>query len=249
MKRLFTTIAAALFFSLLTINLIAADQKALDIIRSIDESDRSGTSRIILSMSIFPSDGSQARSFSLISMENESGDSLIEFTEPRTVSGLRVLSKGNSSWVFFPSTGRIRKIGGDSRGGSVQGVGGDFSYSDLGSGSWEEDYQWKLLEETADRWELEGKRKSPDSAYDLVILSIDRKLVRPVRGVFHLASEGGAYKQLDLSGFRDYSGRTRPSKMVMRNLKKGSSTEVLLLEGAFDIPLADSYFDPARFNR
>lgn len=222
---------------------------ALEIIRTVDQADRAGSSKLTLAMSVVPADGGAARDFSILTYENASGDSLVEFLEPRTVKGMRILSRGNNSWVFFPSTGRIRKIGSSSRGGSVQGVGGDFSYDDLGGGTWEENYAWTLIGENARTWELEGTRRSADSAYDGVRMTVDKTLQRPIVCLFSLASEGGPYKRLDLSDFRDFSGRTRPSRMVMRNLKKGSSTEVRLAEAVFDIPLESALFDPSRFNR
>ncbi len=239
--------AIAIILSLLAAD-VAADE-ALDIIRRVDENGKSSSSRIEYAMDIHPSDGSAARSFSLVSQENKAGDSLIEFTAPRTVRGLRILSKENSSWAYFLSTGRTRKIAGSSRSGSVQGVGGDFSYDDLGGDPWEDRYDFTLVSSDADSWTLRGRKKAEDAAYDEVSITVDRKLFLPTRVEFFKEKEGGLFKRLELSGFSDYSGRARAGKMTMSNVKKGSSTEVRLLSAAFDIPLDAALFDPVRFSR
>ncbi len=204
-----------------------------------------------MEMTVSPADGGAKRNFSVLSYDKSGeGDmSLIEFVEPRAVRGLRILSKGSDSWVFFPSTGRVRKIAGSSRSGSVQGVGGDFSYDDLGGGAWADDYDFAILREGAERWELEGKRKSADAAYDSVKLTVDKKLGLPVLASFALEKEGGYFKELAFSGFRDFNGRTRAGDMLMKNLKKGSSTSVVLREAAFDLVLEDRLFDPSRFDK
>jgi len=227
----------------------AEDARALAIIRQVDAQHRTESPRMEMSMEIRPSDGTRPRSFSLVILENRAGDSHLEFTSPRTVQGMRILSRGSSSWVFFPSTGRTRKIGSSSRSGSVQGVGGDFSYDDLGGGSWEEDYAWTLDRETDGFWELTGARRDDLAAYDRVFLRIDRRLIRPVFCRFALESEGGFYKELELKDFRDYSGRIRPAEMIMSSLKEGSSTRVLMDRAEFGIPEEAGRFDPARFGR
>jgi hypothetical protein len=228
-----------------------ADEKAQAIVRRVDELERASTTKSTMEMTIRPADGSAPRTFSVQSYERGGEDELshIEFTSPRSVRGLRILSKGSDSWVFFPSTGRVRKIAGSSRSGSVQGVGGDFSYDDLGGGAWADDYDFVVLSEDAASWQLEGKRKAEDAAYDSVKLKIDKKLELPVLAGFAKDKEGGYYKELSFTGHRDFSGRIKPTEMIMKNLKKGSSTLVILKEAVFDLPLEDKLFDPSRFDK
>lgn len=246
MNKKALSLAAAVIFSLA---LVGAEETALSIVRKVDANERNASSRMEFTMSIKPADGSEPRVFSLRALENADGDSMIEFSAPKTVRGMRILSREKNSWVFFPSTGRVRKIGGSSRSGSVQGIGGDFSYDDLGGGSWEEDYEFTLIGTSAATWELEGRRKTADAAYDAVRLTVDRSTFLVVKASFSLAKEGGFYKELVFSDFRDFESRRRAGKMVMKNVKKGSSTEVLLDKAEFDMPIEDRNFDPARFNQ
>lgn len=244
-------LAAAAVMILVSSSAVFADEKGEAIVRRIDELERSSASRSVMEMTVNPSDGGSSRTFSVISFEKDGPAELsnIEFAAPRSVKGLRILTKGKDSWVFFPSTGRVRKIAGSSRSGSVQGVGGDFSYDDLGGGAWADDYDFNLLSETPDVWFLEGKRKSPDSAYDSVKLTVDKKLELPLLASFSREKEGGYYKELAFSAHGEFGGRIRAGEMLMKNTKKGSSTLVVLKEAAFDVALEDRLFDPSRFDK
>ena len=244
-------IRTALFIlvAVLTAHSAAADEKARQIIAKVDAAEKSSSSKLSFAMSIRPADGSAARNFSVLSFENADGDSLVEFTEPRTVRGMRILSKGKNSWVFFPSTGRTRKIGSSSRSGSVQGVGGDFSYDDLGGGSWEDEYEFTVISEGEKEWLLEGKRKSAAAAYDAVKLAVAKDSFMALRSEFSLDTEGGYYKVLEFSDFREWDGKLRAGRMVMKNLKKGSSTEILLKDARFGLALDGGLFDSIRFSQ
>jgi len=244
-------LALVALFAMAMIAIATADEKGQAIVRRIDELERSSTARSVMEMTVRPADGSNPRTFSVLANEKDGPDelSLMEFVEPRSVRGLRILSKGSDSWVFFPSTGRVRKIAGSSRSGSVQGVGGDFSYDDLGGGAWADDYDFVLLSEDAEAWDLEGKRKTDDAAYDSVKLKVDKTMELPLLASFAKSKEGGYYKELSFSGYRDFNGRLKAGEMLMKNLKKGSSTLVILKEATFDIPLEDKLFDPSRFDK
>lgn len=245
----YQTCAFTLFLFFLALSVNAQDKQALSIIRAVDAQAKTDSSKLSFTMAIRQTENAESRVFSLTSLENAQGDSVIEFLSPKTVRGLKILTKGNSSWVFFPSTGRIRKIGGSSRSGSVQGVGGDFSYDDLGSNSWEADYVFSLETTTTTEWILHGKRKHAEAPYDEVRLTVSQGNGLVTSAAFSLEKEGGLYKELNLREFRDYSGQTRAGKLVMKTLSKGSITEVTLDHAEFNIPLHNDLFDPSRFSR
>jgi hypothetical protein len=226
-----------------------ADERGQAIIERIDELEAHSSSRMRFEMSVYPADGGERRVFVIENSERANGDSLATFTEPKTIRGLRILSSGGDSWVFFPSTGRVRKIAGSSRSGSVQGVGGDFSYEDLGIGSWASDYDFDLVNESGEVWELLGKAKKIDAVYDALKMTVSKKLERPLKIAFSSAKEGGYFKELAFQDYRDYSGKLRASAMEMHNKKTGSRTVIRLLEASFDLKLDDRLFDPARFDK
>lgn len=234
----------------------AAAETAADIVRKLDELEASSGTRMELSMTVKPAGGGAERTFAVKSLARREADgsetSMIEFVEPRTVRGLRILSRGSDSWAFFPSTSRVRKIAGAARSGSVQGVGGDFSYDDLGGGTWAEDYAWVLAGETGAEWKLEGARAGKDSSYDAVRLTVDKGTGLARRAEFGLKAEGGYFKELAFEEFKDFGGRLKASRMTMSNPKKGTATVVAVREAAFDVDFSEAesrLFDPSRFDK
>ena len=225
------------------------DDRGNQVARMVDATESVVSARMVMTMAIRQTNAAEPRLFSVVSYENDTGDTLVEFLDPRSVRGMRILSRGNGNWVFFPSTGRVRKIGGSSRSGSVSGVGGDFSYNDLGGGAWADDYDFSLVGEDPKNWILEGVRRSTDASYDAVRLVVDKNMNKFTLASFSLASEGGWFKELHCSDFNAFDGKLVASRMIMRNLKTSSSTEILVSEARFDQTLEDRLFDPARFHQ
>ena len=102
------------------------DEDALSIIRKVDEKQWIETSKSELSMLVFPEAGDENtfKEFKVISYGRGNEDSYMEFLYPRTIKGLKLLSKGDDQWIYFASTGRRRKIASSlqSKKQSVKGV-------------------------------------------------------------------------------------------------------------------------------
>ena len=242
------SILLAMAFSAFCVPLLA-DEAGMAIARRIDALEPQGAAQSRFEMTVYPGGGGAARGFVVLSWEREDGASLTSFEEPRTIRGLRILTKGADSWVYFPSTGRVRKIAGDSRSGSVQGVGGDFSYEDLGAGAWADGYEFTLSAEDDSSWTIEGRAGSSAAAYEVVRINVAKADGRPIRITFYSSSEGGWYKELSFFEYRDFNGETRAARLEMRNLNTGSRTVVRLLEAQYGVTLEGRLFDPARFDK
>ncbi|NJL73280.1 MAG: outer membrane lipoprotein-sorting protein [Candidatus Competibacteraceae bacterium] len=122
MKR----IAFCLVFAALLTAALTAEDDALAIVRRVDAKQHSATSRMEMIMTTYPNLAieSDKREFVVLSYSRGDDENYNEFLEPRSIRGLRILGKGDDNWVYFPSTGRTRKIAGKSKKESVQGVGG-----------------------------------------------------------------------------------------------------------------------------
>lgn len=227
---------------------VFAEEDALSIIRTMDEKQASDTGKSTMSMIIYPdaADESTSREMKVLSYSRGEDDSFMEFIEPRTIKGLRILSKGDDRWVFFPSTGRKRKIAGSAKKKSVKGVGGDFSYEDMGGGTFEEKYEPKLLESADTFWVIEGLAKKEDSVYSKVIMTVDKQTYLPSKIEFYTEEEGH-YKDLIMEDVQMISGREVATRMTMINLEKESKTVIILHSAEFDVPIEEKYFDSNRF--
>jgi hypothetical protein len=225
-------------------------EDALSVVRAIDAKQRSSTSRQDMTMITYPdmADEGNKREFSIRSFSMGDDDSYMEFVEPKSIKGLRILGKGDDNWVFFPSTGRTRKIAGKSKKDSVQGVGGDFSYEDVGGGSFESKYDFKIVKSDSSSWTLEGVAKKKDGVYSKVVIVADKARKLPTRIEFY-TEDDGHFKDLTMSDFKVLGGRDAATRMTMVNLKKKSKTVVLLRAAEYDVQIDEKYFNPSRFDK
>jgi hypothetical protein len=184
----FLIVSAILVFSAQT---ITADETALDIIRNADSAQRTDSQKTETTMRTYTSEKNKKdfREFRMTSY-SRGADSYMEFVEPRSIKGLKILSIGDDTWLFFPSTGRVRKIAGTSKGDGVQGVGGDFSYEDMGGGTFDEKYSFTLLSDDSRSWTLEGIAKGTDPVYDRITLQVTKSNYLPSRIEYYTNRDG-----------------------------------------------------------
>jgi hypothetical protein len=224
------------------------EEDALAIIREVERRQGTETSKAELSMLVYPDAGDtgNVREFKVISYGRGEEDTYMQFVEPRSIKGLSILSKGGDQWVYFSSTGRVRKIAGKSKKQSVRGVGGDFSYEDLSAGNWEEKYEFRISRSDSDEWVLEGTPNEKDSTYSRILISVDKERYQTTK-IEYYTDEEGHYKDLEMSEFEEMGGREVPTRMVMTNYDKNSMTVIVTHAMQADVPIDDKYFNPTRF--
>jgi hypothetical protein len=234
---------------LLAAGLLFAEETAEEIIRKVDEKAAVDTSRSELSMLIYPdAQSKEYRELKVLGYGRGDEESYMEFLEPRSIKGLKLLSLGDDQWIYFASTGRRRKIATSSsaKKQSVQGVGGDFSYEDLGGGSLDEKYEFTILESGKKEWALEGLPKEEDSVYSRIVVYIEKESYQTLK-IEYYTEEEGHYKDLVMEDVKMMGGRETATRMTMLNFERGSKTVVVIHSADYDLPLEDKYFNPARF--
>jgi len=229
---------------------VEGQNDAPSIIRLVDEKNRVDSSRMELTMLVYPYAGNEkdVREYQVQSLARGEESSHMVFVNPRSIKGLSILSIDEDQWVFFPSTGRVRKIAGKSKEKSVEGVGGDFSYEDLGGGSWEQKYAFAILADRRDEWVLSGTPLE-ESAYSRIEITIDKKRLLATRVDYYKEGRSELYKQLVMSEVKNMGGREIPTRIEMRNLESRSKTVVITHSAAYDVPIDEKYFNPTRFYR
>jgi hypothetical protein len=240
-KRIKLTLILLLSFSL------TAEEDALSIIRKVDELAQIGTSATKMSMLTFPyaDDNSNYREMKVLAYGQDDDNSYMEFISPRSIKGLRILSLEGDQWVYFPSTGRVRKIAAKAKEQSVQGVGGDFTYEDLGGGNMEEDYTFTILSSAEESWKIEGI-PIKESSYSKIIITVLKENYQ-VPKIEYYSEEDGHKKDLISEDYQTISGKVTPLRMTMINLVKQSKTVVIIHEAEYDIDIDEKYFNPMRF--
>ena len=219
------------------------------IMARIDAKQSAKTSQSRMIMRIYPNGyESDVREYHVESFGRGEDESYMVFVEPRSIRGLRVLEVGDDIRVYFPSTGRIRRITGNQKSGSVGGVGGDFSYEDAGSGSYCEDYHLSMDGEDGACWIIRGVPLDPDSTYSHVLFFVEKGTDRLVK-VEYFTPENGHTKTLNNSGFRTAQGVEMPTTMVMINHKDSQKTIVEITAARYNMDIDEKYFNPNRFYR
>jgi len=227
--------------------LVYAGETALEIIKKVDEKQKSKSSSSKMSMIIYPDAESKKnkRLFRIISYSKGEEENYMEFIYPKTIKGLRILSKNDDIWAYFASTGRVRKIAGKSKSKSVGGVGGDFSYEDIGGGKIEEKYNVKIVESDSKKWVIEAIPKKDDISYSKVLFSISKDKYIPLKIKYF--KKGKKEKTLHLKKIKNINGRDTPMEMVMFNHRKDSKTLIIIHKIKYDVDIPDKYFNPTRF--
>lgn len=222
----------------------------VEILRESEKRHSADTAVSEISMVVYPDlhNKDDFRQMRIMSYGRGNDDSYMEFITPRAITGLRILSLDQDQWIFFPSTGRVRKVAAKSKSSSVRGVGGDFSYEDFSGGTMEEKYHLTLVENDSENWIIEGTAKNEDSAYDRILVTVEKARLMLMK-VEYYTEEEGHLKDLIIQKVGRLGGREVPIQMVMVNREKESMTVIITHSAEYDVPIDDRYFNPTRFYR
>jgi len=170
-----------------------------------------------------------------MTLEGKGGNkSLTRYMNPANVRGVAALThehhkSTDDSWLYLPSSRRVRRISGANRTASFQGT--EFTYEDL-STIVPSRYKWKFLAETkeggASVYKVEAIPTYKNSGYSKLHMYINNKQWRPERIEFYY-KVARLSKILKFSKFKMHHGRFwRPQKLEMRNkqTQKRSIVEV-----------------------
>ncbi|GMQ80822.1 MAG: hypothetical protein BMS9Abin05_0251 [Rhodothermia bacterium] len=223
----------------------------LDIIRRVDANERTESSRIIGKQIITTSSG-RKRTLEIESYAKGGNEkSLIVYTGPARVRGDKILmlNDGDDIWFYTPKTDRVRHLASHARRQKVQGS--DFSYEDLSTGKFEEDYTHTLLGQVemdgVDYYKIEAIPDESGPSYSKIIVWVEttRYVVRRI----DYYDDGALLKRLTNSDIRELEGHILPFKMLMENLRDGSRTEFEFSEMTLNIELEDQLFTTENLKR
>jgi hypothetical protein len=224
-------------------------QDADEIMRRVESLQEADTSAMRVSMHIYDRlEATESRDLYLETYGRGETESYTEFVSPRSIAGLRVLDLDGEVRVFFPSTGRVRRITGSQRGGSVGGVGGDFSYEDMGGGSLTEDYRFTLQRQDGEHYTIRGVPVDSESSYSHLLFYVLRDSFLIDR-IEYFTPEFGHEKTMTAEEFQTIQSRELATVITMENHRKRQRTVLQIHQAAFDVAIDDRYFNPNRFYR
>lgn len=165
---------------------------------------------------------------------------LLKFLEPADVRGVGLLVLDEDSmYIYLPEFHRTRRIA--SSGKKDPFMGSDFSYEDMGTSILSRHYDPRLLKESDSEWQLELLRK-PGSGkpYPRILLTVDRARSMPRR--MELYDGSGTLVKVAEEEQQRVGPYWVMSRILMTNLKKGTSTLLEMKNVKADQGLKDEVF-------
>lgn len=232
----------------LTLSSAALADEAQDILAKVDKAmSRSKDQQSTLTMVLEDSDGkTKERQMSL----KQKGTKLkmIKFTSPAEVKGVGFLTLSDDEmYLYMPEFGKVRRIASHLKNDTFMGT--DFSYSDMGSTSYTDKYDGKLLKKEKGKATLElTPKKGKDIPYSKLVLTVDLERSLPERAEF-FDQAGKPWKVMEYSQVEEIDGHWVPRTITMHDLKKKHATRTEMSDIKFDTGLKDREFSQRMLKR
>ena len=221
----------------------AADPRALELVRKIDELYRSRSSYAQVEMEIVTPDWQ--RTLVLKAWSRGLDKTLIRILEPKKEAGVGTLRIGNEMWNYLPNTDKIIKIPPSMMMSSW--MGSDFTNDDLVKEfTFVSDFTFRMVTPDGAQPGLVYVECRPKPGvpvvWDKIIIAVRESDTLPVWQEYY-DEKGRVARRLDYSEVKTFGRRTIPSVMEMvPQTKQGYKTVLRYRDVRFDLPLEDSVF-------
>ncbi|MEN2998942.1 MAG: outer membrane lipoprotein-sorting protein [Brevinematia bacterium] len=170
---------------------------------------------------------------------------VVKFVSPESIKGIGVLSLPNGEmYVYLPAYKRVRAIHGSAKDQSFQAT--DFSYREIGSFNYSQDFEAEILSEDQNNYVLALKRK-PNSewSYDKVLMVVCKNTFLPKK--LEMYERDRIKKVLEILETDKKGNYYILSRIKMTTLTANTSTEVILKDVKFDQGLENKGIFTQRF--
>ncbi|MDG1480959.1 MAG: outer membrane lipoprotein-sorting protein [Myxococcota bacterium] len=224
--------------TLLALSLSAlAQQSAAEIIEQAKQTQKVDNSIQQIRMVLVSKSGAErVRELEMrIRRDDEVLSSYTRFSHPSDVSGTQLIVVDNpdaldEQLLYLPALKRVQRIAGRARTGSF--MGSDFAYEDLEISGADEAVH-ALVSEDAQAWVIDTT-PSADSSYSRIRTTVSKADYLP-RTVAYFDKKGEALKVLTVEETAMDGETVIPVRSVMRNLQKGTTTRMEILEHQLNV--------------
>lgn len=157
---------------------------------------------------------------------------LIKFLAPAAVNGIGLLVENeNEMYLYLPAQSKIRRIEGGIKNDDFQGT--DFSYNEMGSYEYKNDYEASVASEDAKLYTLNLKlKKGSDRVYDKIVMTVDKADFVPQK--LELYKNNALVKIMSIGETHQNGKYIIPSRIRVENVQKKHYTEMTLENVLFD---------------
>lgn len=158
---------------------------------------------------------------------------LATFVEPADVAGTKLLSKENKTgadtqYLYLPALKEKRRIAGSAKNESFMGT--DFTYNDMEQSAIEESSYTRLADEKhsgIECFRIDAVPNDKDSEYSKLELWIDKQDYMPLK-IYFYDRKGEHLKTMIAQVVEPIGGEMTVTKLLMKNVKKGSRTTMVM---------------------
>ncbi len=166
---------------------------------------------------------------------------LVRFLSPADQKGIGFLSlPGDVMYLYLPAFHKIRRIASHVKNENFAGT--DFSYDDMSSFKYAEEYDAKLLETKDDVYVLELTPKANvEKDYSKLVMEIRKDNYYPVK-IDHYDKAGNLWKVLTREKIEKKGKYWISMEMEVKDLKKNHATKMITGKIELDKGLSDKIF-------
>lgn len=216
-----------------------ADERAVEIIRTIDEMYRADSAVATLKMHI--ETPNWQRTLEMQSWSRGMDDTFIRILAPRKDRGVATLKQDREMWNYFPKINKVIKVPPSMMMGSW--MGSDFTNDDLvREVSLVEDYHVEMEDRGEQYLLVLTPKQQTVTVWGRIDVLVDKEPLLPLEQVY-FNERGDKVRTMSFSDVREFSGKRLPAvmKMVPHN-KEGHSTTMEYVELAFGVEIDPSVF-------
>lgn len=216
------------------------------IIAKIDNAMTTKSSKSKVIMKVYSGTGSY-RTIKMTTYTRGMNLSYSYYTYPRNIKGMKYLSRFDSIWIFYPLTGRVRKLPDHMQKRPISGVGGDFSARDMKNSEWKKNYRGKLIKETQLEYIVEAKGIKRNT-YKKIILYVRKSNYIPSK-IEYFNDNLRKFKILYLKKLKKISGKWIATFMEMFNYDRDAKTTITQKNIKINISVPKRYFSVSNLRR
>lgn len=249
MKQVLITAIAFSLLVALTVQLHAQELSALEILQKADEVGTSAQDQHSLStMTLTDKDGDTKERKTEMFERGREDMRLVRFLSPADQKGISFLSlPDDKMYIYLPAFRKIRTIASHVKNENFAGT--DFSYDDISSTGFIDDYDPELLETTDEAYILKLTPK-PESEkdYGYLKLWVRKDIFFTVKTEYY-DKGGNLWKVMDRRRIEKVGDYWFAMEIEMKDIKKNHSTKTVTDSLEVDTGLKDSTFTQRNLKR
>ena len=223
------------------ISATAQKLSALDIVKKSDATVNAPKDQYLDSKMILINKNGDQKVRKTVMYQKGDEKRLIRFLSPADQKGIGFLSLPNDiNYLYLPAFHKVRKIASHIKNQSFAGT--DFSYDDMSSFKYAEEYDPKLLETSLENYVLELIPKANiKKEYSKLKMLVAKESFYPVK-IEHYDKAGNLWKVMVREKVVKKGEYWVSLEMEMKDLKKQHSTKTIIEKIELDTGLSDNIF-------